>query len=351
MGATRHYDFVYLTNTPSFYKLNLCEAISHHGKSILVVFYGYGADAVNRTLSENSDWNFDFHFLHNGNAASRSKIHTWKRLRKLMRSVDCTKVIFAGWLAPEYNLYSFFSPKKKNLMVVESTIYESSLRGTTGWVKRRIIKRMSGALPSGKPHRQLIEQGGFKEDCHTTGSVGIFNMPGRPGIHIPNESGFKYLYIGRLTGCKNLRFLVERFNDNGKPLTIVGNGELEQELKNMAKPNITFTGFVENDRLGDIYKNHDVFILPSISETWGLVVEEAIYWGLPVIVSDRVGSKVDMVENLGTGRIFELGNPDSFNNAIVGIEENYRIYADAVEAVDFNKRVQEQINAYTSFIL
>lgn len=90
--------------------------------------------------------------------------------------------------------------------------------------------------------------------------------------------------------------LIKAFNENGKPLTIIGTGSKEAEYKALAKSNITFLGFVDNNKLKDIYVNCDCFILPSNSEPWGLVVEEALYNGLPVIVSDMVGCNVDMVK-------------------------------------------------------
>ena len=145
-----------------------------------------------------------------------------------------------------------------------------------------------------------------------------------------------------------MRFLIERFNDNGKPLTIVGKGELEQELKTLAKENINFRGFIENDKLPEVYKEHDIFILPSRSETWGLVVEEAIYWGLPVVVSDRVGCSNEMVNTPQTGVTFELDNIDSFNSAINDIEQNYKQYRDNAIAFDFEERDKKQIDCFTN---
>lgn len=73
----------------------------------------------------------------------------------------------------------------------------------------------------------------------------------------------RYLYVGRLIDVKNLGFLVKAFNKNGKPLTIVGKGCLEASLKQMACKNIDFKGFIDNKDLPQIYKEHDIFILPS----------------------------------------------------------------------------------------
>lgn len=342
------YDFVYLTNTPSFYKLNLCSEIAKTN-SLLLVLYGYGSEAVNTVLENTKRWNFDYYFINKGDSNARSKGHTFIQLIKLMSSIRCKKVIYSGWLAPEYNLYSFFSSKHKNVMVCESSIFESSLKGIKGWIKRQIIGRMGAALPVGKPHEELFRLIGYKGTIHLTGSVGIFHKGQRKDNVQPNQS-LRYIYVGRLIDVKNVSLLIEEFNRNDKPLTIVGQGILESKLRQQANNNITFTGFIDNNKLGDVYQAHDVFILPSKSEPWGLVVEEALYWGLPVIVSDKVGSSIDMVKDLQTGCIFQSENIESLHNAILSMETYYDKYKEAVWRIDWEKRDKDQVRAYTSLL-
>lgn len=343
----KNYDIVYLTNTPSFYKVNLCNEIAKE-KSLLLVFYGYGDEAVNTTLDNFKERNFDYTFLWEGNSAKRDKLSCFIKLVKLFKGLTYNKLLFSGWFVPEYSVYAFLSPKRKNCMMCESTIYESNISGLRGFIKRAIINRCSSALPSGVAHKAIFDAMNFKGKISITGGVGIFHKPKRVIEKEKNSANKKYLYVGRLIPCKNLEFLIERFNENGKPLTIVGKGELEERLKAMAKENITFAGFVENNKLPEVYKAHDIFILPSRTETWGLVVEEAIYWGLPVITSDRVGCSNEMVIEPKTGVTFELDNIDSFNNAINEIECNYKQYRDNALAFDFEERDKKQILCFLS---
>ena len=332
---SKSYDFVYLTNTPSFYKLNLCDEITKT-HSLLLVLYGYGAEAVNKEMTD-GQYRFDYCFINQGDSNRRSKIKTFINLMRLMCKINAKKIIYAGWMSPEYNLYSFISPKYKNVMVCESSIIDVSLQGWRGAIKRSVISRMGSALPSGRPHAELFKSIGFKGTVHITGSVGIFNK-GKRETNLKPNSPLKY------------GMLIDVFNANGKPLTIVGKGVMEKELKAKAYPNITFSGFIDNEQLGAVYQSHDAFILPSKSETWGLVVEEAIYWGLPVIVSDHVGSHVDMVDDLGTGAVFKSDDIGSLNKAIADVEANYDKYKQNVMNVDWQGRDKRQVEAYTSLI-
>jgi glycosyltransferase involved in cell wall biosynthesis len=81
-------------------------------------------------------------------------------------------------------------------------------------------------------------------------------------------------------------------------LVFIGTGPLEQELKARAKElgaNVVFLGFVNQSRMPAAYALGDVFVLASYDEPWGLAVNEAMAVGLPVIVTEEVGSAVDLV--------------------------------------------------------
>jgi glycosyltransferase involved in cell wall biosynthesis len=108
---------------------------------------------------------------------------------------------------------------------------------------------------------------------------------------------------------------------------------------------------LENEELADIYQSHDVFILPSNYEPWGLVVEEALYWGLPVIVSNKIGCSLDLVYEFGTGEIFQLNEKNSLDKAIEKIENSYNTYKKNVISIDWKERDRKQIAAYTSLII
>lgn len=343
------YDFVYLTNTPSFYKLNLCNEIART-HSLLIVLLGYGSEAVNTMLSQESRMRCDFIFLNEGEYTERNRVRVFLKLCRLMREIRYKKILYSGWMNGEFNLYSFFVPKHKNVLICESSVFDTNFQGIKGWIKRRIVRRMRAVLPSGKPHAQLFEDIGFDGECNITGSVGIFNKGERLIEKHTARRPLHYIYVGRLVDVKNTELLISVFNRNGLPLTIVGDGELREKLKKKANHNIRFAGFINNQELGAVYQAHEIFILPSYYEPWGLVVEEALYWGLPVIVSDKVGSSIDMVKDLDTGLIFKSRDADSLQKCIDRMEEEYDRFREAVMKIDWKQRDADQVKAYTDLI-
>jgi glycosyltransferase involved in cell wall biosynthesis len=114
----------------------------------------------------------------------------------------------------------------------------------------------------------------------------------------------------------------------------------------MAKPNIKFTGAINNKDLPSYYQRADVFILPSLSEVWGLVVEEALNNGTPVMVSDRVGCAEEIISN-DNGVVFSL-NPDNFEEQLSKIcdIDTYNNMRKHIANMDFEAIEQYQINCY-----
>jgi glycosyltransferase involved in cell wall biosynthesis len=98
-------------------------------------------------------------------------------------------------------------------------------------------------------------------------------------------------------------------------LVFVGDGLLRGELERYAADRgltkVRFPGFKNQLELSAYYAMADVFVLPSgMGETWGLVVNEAMCFGLPVVVSDMVGCGADLVNHGENGFVFPLGDSE-----------------------------------------
>lgn len=119
------------------------------------------------------------------------------------------------------------------------------------------------------------------------------------------------LYVGKLYEVKQPETVFKAFADlRGRHrchLVFVGDGVLRGRIENLRQqwevPDVIITGFVNQARISEMYISADVLVLPG-RETWGLVVNEAMLFGLPVIVSDRVGSGTDLVLHGENGYVF-----------------------------------------------
>jgi glycosyltransferase involved in cell wall biosynthesis len=119
------------------------------------------------------------------------------------------------------------------------------------------------------------------------------------------------IYFGRLVPYKNVINLISAFNNlddkerNGWTLKIVGSGLLEREIEKMLTENIELHPFTQPDHLAEIVKNCGAYILPSISENWGVALHEATIAGLPILSSVGVHSASRFLKDETNGFLFE----------------------------------------------
>jgi len=139
-----------------------------------------------------------------------------------------------------------------------------------------------------------------------------------------SQSATVFLFAGKfvdkkqpMDAIKAIEKLVARNAD--VHLLMVGNGNLRrlcEEYSASRRLPVTFAGFLNQSQMANAYVCADVLVLPSASETWGLVVNEAMSCGVPAIVSDRVGCGPDLVYPGQTGAIFPAGNVDRLADAM-----------------------------------
>ena len=124
-----------------------------------------------------------------------------------------------------------------------------------------------------------------------------------------------FLYVGRFAPEKNLLFLLEAYrryrqmHPAGWGLVLVGDGPQRDQLRHAATAHgltgVVWPGYKQFDQLPPYYSLAGCFVLPSILEPWGLVMNEAMACGLPVIASRRCGSAADLVQEGRNGFTFE----------------------------------------------
>ena len=130
-----------------------------------------------------------------------------------------------------------------------------------------------------------------------------------------------FLFAGRLVEEKGVRILADAYkryrescSSSPWPLSIAGGGPLEQLLRGV--PGVTVHGFVQPDKLPALFKSSGVFVLPSISENWGVVIQEAAVAGMPLICSSECGATVHYLMDGYNGYVIEAGNVESLKQAL-----------------------------------
>ena len=135
------------------------------------------------------------------------------------------------------------------------------------------------------------------------------------------------LFSGKLLDVKRPMDLLMAFAEVSEvvqaALVYVGEGPLRSELEAYVRESriqhVYFVGFKNQTELPEFYAMADVFVLPSTFEPWGLVVNEAMCFGLLVIVSDQVGAGGDLVQHGVSGFVYPAGQVSALADQLRGV--------------------------------
>jgi glycosyltransferase involved in cell wall biosynthesis len=158
------------------------------------------------------------------------------------------------------------------------------------------------------------------------------------------------LFVGKFIPEKGLSLLVHGLAEFEKKqpgvlkLILVGSGPLEADIRGLStrlNVDLTFAGFKNQGELPACYGAADVLVLTSVSETWGLVVNEAMACGLPAIVSTACGCEPDLIVEGETGFAFTAGEVAAFTAALAR-------FVDAFQGgFDFGYRLERKMSHYS----
>jgi glycosyltransferase involved in cell wall biosynthesis len=144
------------------------------------------------------------------------------------------------------------------------------------------------------------------------------------------DDSFVFLFVGKFTETKRPLDFVNAIYEaakRGKHVQglMVGDGPLRSTCEDFVRSHnipVSFAGFLNQSQIVRAYVCGDGLALPSVGETWGMVVNEAMACGRPSVISDRVGCGPDLVLPQETGLIFPHGNVMALSSAMIKMAAN-----------------------------
>jgi glycosyltransferase involved in cell wall biosynthesis len=260
-------------------------------------------------------------------AADRRRLA--ERVRVALEELAPSVVFIAGWSDVPSLTALQWCVRTGTPAVVLAT---SSAVGRTraGWrefIKRRVVKLFAAGVGGGTPQREYLGQLGLAPErifqgctvvdnrhfADTVAAVRASAGSVRAALGLPDNF---FLTICRFIDEKNLPTLLEAYAEYRRAagagawkLVLVGDGPLrdgleEQRARLGLDEHVMMPGFKQYAELPSYYALAGAFVLPSHSETWGLVINEAMAAGLPVLVSDHCGCARDLVDSGKNGFSF-----------------------------------------------
>jgi glycosyltransferase involved in cell wall biosynthesis len=275
---------------------------------------------------------------------SYDRVSLGKRILALSRDLirnPCDLVVLPGYEKIEYwaMLAVCMLIQRRRAVFCDSTIYDRVRNTWKEIFKGFFFRRCDGFFCYGIRSREYILGYGINEEkvnfrCQAAALPHGYDPVAVLGQYQTNRvqqssATPRFLYVGRLSIEKGLADLLEAFvavraSAPEARLDLVGAGPMKDDLIERAKTlglgeSITFLGSKNIVEIARLFMRSTALVLPSHSEPWGLVVNESLSYGCPVVVSNVCGCVPDLVIDGVTGYSFEAKNVQALSDAMLSI--------------------------------
>ena len=253
----------------------------------------------------------------------------WNELHSCLDEARTDVVLFPGW-GHAYSLAALrwaIGRKVPTVVITDSQYTDHPRCWWQERIKRRIVRLIDAGFAAGSRSYDYLTVLGMPPEKITIGCDIVDNAYFSHGAQEARESGpalrkkFElpdryYLAVNRLVPDKNVQAVITAYAEyvrRGAPgdwkLVIVGEGPLRTDLIDLVRTHnieqhVRFVQTREYQAMPQYYALSSALILASVVEPWGLVVNEAMACGIPVIVSDRCGCASDLVRDGVNGFVF-----------------------------------------------
>ena len=261
------------------------------------------------------------------------KVPLWNRVAKLYRRVsssDADLIVLPGYHRVEYwaMLFACMLNSRPRAVFCDSTAYDRPRRWLRSLAKRFFFKHCQGYFAYGQRSREyLIEHAAHPEAifvrCQAAALPHEFTFQAARSARVQKAASTaapRFLYVGRLAQEKGLEVLLKAFRRVRErcpqaSLVLVGSGPSDSQLRAWCQAHqldaaVLFLGSMGPEALAEEYLRASGLVLPSFSEPWGLVINEALSYGCPVVVSQVCGCVPELVSDGKTGYAFPAGDVD-----------------------------------------
>ena len=250
------------------------------------------------------EWRFDHGFLPGRGLrrAGRWLVFNRSVLRELRR-FEPDAVAVGGWNQPAFwEALAYCRVRRIPVLVwVESTARDTRSEARPLRLARRaMIAAAAGFFVPGRASAEYLQSFGVADKRIAIAPNAIDTAIFGEGANTAREGrapeSCTFLYVGRLDPEKGLDVLLRAFEHVPGRLVVVGSGSEERRLRAVASERVRFLGPLDRDELVAWYAAADAFVLPSRSEPWGIVLNEAAAAGLPLVATEEVGAAHDLIE-------------------------------------------------------
>lgn len=363
MGA----QLLFVTSIPSPYQFDFFNALEVLAPGSFSVIFSAAQEIDRQYYDVPEEFSFRAMILSRKTRRFGKDFHRSAGLKAALRESSAESVIVGGnyFMPDARTARSHCLRRGKQFFFWGENPFKRQEMGPKRWVKERYLKWFFGPA-SGVIGIGEVASKEYERLCKRARGVSIPYSPDLNSLLSPSAElrvaaeelrvarGCKptvsILYVGSLiprkdpiTLLKSFEFLATKYPE--VQLQIVGEGQLQSELKARVSENglaerVMFLGFLRDDELRAAYLAADLFVLPTVGhEGWGVVIQEAMAAGLPVIASSRVGAAEDLLKSGHGGRLFDPGSVESLIGLLTELIENDEL------RTELGRRARERVRS------
>lgn len=328
---------LFLTNIPSPYRVDFFNELGKYCE-LTVLFEKSFSNERDNSWKEYRFDNFQGIIL--SGVSIKTDMAFCLGVLKYLNDKSYDKIICTNFLTPTGMLAVWYMKKKHITYYLESDGgFAKTGKGVKEWLKRQIISKANGYFSTSKEcDKYYIAYGAEVEKIHrySFSSVNESDILQKPVSKMLKRDirkqlniseGKVLLTVGQFIYRKGFDILIEAASKMNADIGIyfVGGIPTNQYLDMKEKYNLTnvhFVGFKAKDELREYYCAADLFVLPTREDIWGLVVNEAMAYGLPIITTERCIAGLEMVRQGVNGYICKVHNVEEMTEKILDILGN-----------------------------
>lgn len=366
-------EVLYLNYIPCPYRVDFFNELAKSCE-LSVVYY-------QAEIEERPNWQYDasnHHYEHSVlfEKEGRFELKGYLKLVQIFKKKRDSIIIVGGYaqLIEIFAIFYLHITRKPFILNTDGGFFQGGKLKLL--LKRWLVKKASYYLANGTLAAQTLQQYGANPKLITNYHfTSLFEQEVLPAslttderkkikeqLSIPDDA-FVIITIGRYIPLKGFELVIEavhQLNNKSIHLYMLGEGPMRAVYEKLAdqyslQNNVKLTGELSKDDVLNYCKMANVMILPTLtSDVWGLVLNEAMSCGLPVIASDRVGAAYDLVIDGVTGYMVSSGSSIEIANAIKKIRSQSTVLSsNALElsrSYTIEQMTKDHINLFNSII-
>jgi glycosyltransferase involved in cell wall biosynthesis len=232
-------------------------------------------------------------------------------------------VVLGGWNQPAFwEALIWCRLRGVPTIVWSESTHRDQRSGRHEPIKRRLLRGVDAFVVPGAAAQSYLSSLGVPAEHITVApnavDPAIFGKVRRSR----SDGACRVIAVARLSPEKGLDVLLEATADLPVEVVIAGTGPEAEHLRQLAGPNVSFLGNVERDGLPGLYANADIAVVPSRSDTWGMVLNEAALAGLPLVSTTAPGAADELIEDGVNGFRVPPEDPAALREAIARLVED-----------------------------